>query len=171
MGVERQVGVRLFHTTSVDNRTTSTTYNYRIQLTLLDRPETGVRTGWLRCETCGNLVGLRIDSAERTRARKRRELLVVVLSLIAGAWLVGAVRSLPSEGASDAQIWVLVLLFLVVLVALVGSGYLLLTEQGVWIAKGKANGPHRTQPYGLEGMVHLLRERENTLAPFVDDEF
>jgi hypothetical protein len=171
MRVERQVGVRLFHTTRVDSRMTSTTVHYRVQLTLLDRPETGIRTGWLRCATCGNLVGLGIQSAERTRARKRRELLVLVLCVIAGAGLVGYVGSLPDEGASGGLIAVLAILGVVLFFALVVSGYLLLAEQGVGITKGRANGPHRTQPYGAEGVAHLLRKRENTPAPFIDDEF
>jgi hypothetical protein len=171
MRVERQVGVRLFHTTRIDSRMASTTLYYRIQLTLLDRPETGVRTGWLCCATCGNFVGLRIQSAERTRERKRRELLVLVLFLIAGAGLVGYLRSLPDEGVPDALIAVLAILGVVLFVVLVASGYLLLTEQGVGIAKRRANGPHRTQPYSAEGTVHLLSKRENTPAPFIDDEF
>ena len=171
MRVERQVGVRLFHTTRVDSRMTSTTFHYRVQLTLVDRPETGVRTGWLRCATCGNLVGLCIQSAERTRARKRRELVVLVLSLIAGAGLVDYVRSLPDEGVPDGLTAVLAILGVVLFFVLVVSGYLLLAEQGVGITKGRANGPHRTQPYGAEGAAHLLRKRENTPIPFIDDEF
>ena len=59
----------------------------------------------------------------------------------------------------------------VLFIVLVASGYLLLTEQGVSIAKGRSNGPHRTQPYGAEGTVHLLSKRENTPEPFIDDEF
>jgi hypothetical protein len=171
MRVERQVGVRLFHTTRVDSRMTSTTFHYRIQVTLVDRPETGVRTGWLRCTTCGNLVGLCIQSAERTRARKRRDLVVLVLSLVAGAGLVAYVLSLPDEGVPDGLTTVLAILGVVLFIVLVVAGHLLLTEQGVGIARKRANGPHRTQPYGAEGTVHLLSKRENTPAPFIDDEF
>jgi hypothetical protein len=112
-----------------------------------------------------------VKSAERTRARKRRELLVLVLSLIAAAGLVGSVRSLPDEGGPGGLTAVLAILGVVLFFVPVISGYLLLTEQGVGIAKGRASGPHRTKPYGAEGTVHLLRKRENTPTPFIDDEF
>ncbi|AZM50475.1 hypothetical protein DMB38_35985 [Streptomyces sp. WAC 06738] len=155
---------------------TSTTISYGIQQTLVDRPESGVRTGWLRCATCGNSVGLRILSAELTRVRKRRELLVLLLSLIPGAgFAVGFALSLPDPGALTIA---LLISGLLLLSAAGQAAHMLVTEQGAGIAKGRGNGWwHRTQPYRffgagtVKGLEDLHRDREDTPTPFIDDEF
>lgn len=171
--------MHLRHTVHVDARLTSTTFSYRDQLNLLDRPESGVRTGWLRCEACGAYVGLRVQSVARTRARRRRELLALVLSVLAAAGLAFYVSTLPDEGVSGLLIGAVSVLGVVLFVAVAASGSLLLMEQGMGIAKGRANGPHRTTSYSgegnlAEGIVNRVRKPGNaasTPAEFIDEEF
>jgi hypothetical protein len=94
-----------------------------------------------------------------------------VLSPIAGAGVGRLSALLTGRRCPNGLTAVLAILGVVLFFVLAVSGYLLLTQQRVGIAKGRANGPHRTQPYGAEGAVHLLRKRASNPAPSIDDEF
>lgn len=87
MRIEPRVGMRLtchirrdYHVTAVVH--TSWTDYYGVQTAWVDRPAEGIRSGQLRCVTCGQLVGFRIYSETGARARKRRWLAAALIAAV-----------------------------------------------------------------------------------------
>lgn len=73
--MESRVGMRLVHVMEV----TGNTKRYRVQTAWTDRPETGDRTGKLRCAECREYVPFRVLSLKNARARRRWEFTIAVL--------------------------------------------------------------------------------------------
>ncbi|CAM5477012.1 hypothetical protein [Streptomyces griseus] len=139
-----RVGMRLIHMTHTEHRGSDTYHYYRIQTAWVDRPPEGIRTGHLRCATCGGLVGFRLRSRARARARQRLWLAVGLIAAAALAVLIMITATRISSG-SGGESRTLVPAALAV-VALILSVILLPSEDGVTLARLRGSGPHGFKP-------------------------
>ncbi|WYB30623.1 hypothetical protein V6574_12940 [Streptomyces sp. SM1P] len=94
-----RVGMRLIHMTHTEHRGSGTYHYYRIQTAWVDRPSAGVRTGSLRCATCGDMVGFRLRSRARAKARQRVWLAIGLIATAALAVLIVITARMISSGS------------------------------------------------------------------------
>ncbi|MEV0636959.1 hypothetical protein AB0I77_18765 [Streptomyces sp. NPDC050619] len=137
-----RVGMRLIHITGTEYRGSTTYRYYQIQTAWVDRPPEGVQIGYLRCATCGDMVGFRLHSEAGAKARQRRWL---AIALIAGAVLTVsiALTVMMIRGDESANQTLLPSAFS--MVALLWSVILLRQEDGVTPAR-RESGPHHFKP-------------------------
>ncbi|MFB8142373.1 hypothetical protein [Streptomyces parvus] len=94
-----RVGMRLIHMTHTEHRGSTTYHHYRIQTAWVDRPTEGVRTGSLRCATCGDMVGFRLCSQARAKARRRLWLAIGLIATAALAVTITITAKMISSGS------------------------------------------------------------------------
>ncbi|WP_282793128.1 hypothetical protein [Streptomyces sp. CC224B] len=139
-----RVGMRLIHMTRTEHRGSTTYHYYRIQTAWVDRPPEGVRIGYLRCATCGDMVGFRLHSQARAKTRQR---LWLAIALIAAAALTVLITltamMIRSDAGTESQ--TIVPSGLAVL-ALILSVTMLPSEDGVTLARLRNSGPHTFKP-------------------------
>lgn len=113
-----RVGMRLIHMTHTKHRGSDTYHYCRLRTAWVDRPPEGVRTGSLRCATCGDMVGFRARSRARAKARR---LLWRALGLIATASLAVTImitaRMISSVSGGESRTLVPAALAVVALIA------------------------------------------------------
>ncbi|RII15061.1 hypothetical protein DSC45_19390 [Streptomyces sp. YIM 130001] len=142
-----RVGMRLIHVTHTERRGSTTYRYYRIQTAWVDRPPERARLGYLRCATCGDMVGFRLHSEAGARARRRWWLAAVLI-----AATVPAVLSVLTATAVHGDEWIsttalpigLALAALIVFVAVLHQ------EDGVTPVRRKS-GPHHFKPLNPRG--------------------
>ncbi|SBU98188.1 hypothetical protein YW5DRAFT_05787 [Streptomyces sp. Ncost-T6T-1] len=139
-----RVGMRLIHMTHTEHRGSDTYHHYRIQTAWVDRPPEGVRTGSLRCATCGDMVGFRLRSRARAEARRGLWLAIGLIAAAALAVLIVITARMISSG-SGGESRTLVPAALAV-VALIPSVILLPGEDGVSLIRLRGSGPHAFKP-------------------------
>ncbi|MFJ6611240.1 hypothetical protein ACIQPT_13245 [Streptomyces sp. NPDC091289] len=139
-----RVGMRLIHRTHTEHRGSTTYHYYQLQTAWVDRPPEGVRTGYLRCATCGDMVGFRLHSRARAKAR---QLLWLAIGLIATAALavtiMVTVKMISSDSGTESRTLVPATLSVI---ALILSVALFLSEDGVTLARFRGGGPHGFKP-------------------------
>ncbi|WP_228182602.1 hypothetical protein [Streptomyces anulatus] len=138
-----RVGMRLVHMTHTEHRGSATYHYYRIQTAWVDRPPEGVRTGSLRCATCGDMVGFRLHSRARARARRRLWLAAVLISASSLAALIVLTARIISDGGTGTQTLVPTALSVL---ALLVSVVVLPGVDGVTSARPRNSGPHAFTP-------------------------
>jgi hypothetical protein len=135
--------MRLIHITHTEHRGSTTYRYYRIQTAWVDRPPEGVRIGYLRCATCGDMVGFRLHSQARAKTRRR---LWLAIALIAAAALTVLIMltgmMIRSDAGTESQTLLPSALAAVVLII---SVTVLPGEDGVTLARRKS-GPHSFRP-------------------------
>ncbi|MGW6467126.1 hypothetical protein [Streptomyces rubiginosohelvolus] len=139
-----RVGMRLIHMTHTEHRGSDTYHYYRIQTAWVDRPHEGVRTGSLRCATCGDMVGFRLRSRARAKARRRVWLALGIIAAASLAVLIVITARMISSG-SGGESRTLVPAALAV-VALIPPVILLPGEDGVSLIRLRGSGPHAFKP-------------------------
>lgn len=139
-----RVGMRLIHMTHTEHRGSITYHHYRIQTAWVDRPPEGVRTGYLRCATCGDMVGFRLHSQARAKTRQRLWLATALVAGAALAVLITLTAMMISRGTGT-ESRTLVPTALAV-VALILAVFFLPGEDGVTLARLRNSGPHAFKP-------------------------
>lgn len=139
-----RVGMRLIHMTHTEHRGSDTYHYYRIQTAWVERPHEGVRTGSLRCATCGDMVGFRLRSRARAKARQRVWLAIGLIATAALAVLIVITARMISSG-SGGESRTLVPAALAV-AALIAAVILFPSEDGVTLARFRGSGPHGFKP-------------------------
>ncbi len=136
--------MRLSHMTHTEHRGSVTYHYYRIQTAWADRPPEGVRTGYLRCATCGDMVGFRLHSRARAKTRQRLWLAATLISATALAALIALTATMISSGSgTESRTPVPTAL---AVVALILSVVFLPGEDGVTLARLQNSGPHAFTP-------------------------
>ncbi|PVC93504.1 hypothetical protein [Streptomyces sp. CS014] len=139
-----RVGMRLIHMTHTEHRGSNIYHYYRIQTAWVDRPPQGIRTGSLRCATCGDMVGFRLRSRARAKARQRLWLALGLIAITTLAVTITITARMISSG-SGGESRTLVPAALAVL-ALIVSVLLFPSEDGVTLARFRGSGPHGFKP-------------------------
>ncbi|MFJ4704879.1 hypothetical protein ACIP6I_08480 [Streptomyces anulatus] len=138
-----RVGMRLVHMTHTEHRGSVTYHYYRIQTAWVDRPAEGVRTGSLRCATCGDMVGFRLQSRARAKTRQRLWLAAALISASSLVALIVLTARIISDGGTGTQTLVPTALSVV---ALIVSAVVLPGVDGVTSARLRNSGPHAFTP-------------------------
>ncbi|WP_257136783.1 hypothetical protein [Streptomyces sp. f150] len=136
--------MRLIHMTHTEHRGSDTYHYYRIQTAWVDRPHEGVRTGYLRCATCGDMVGFRLRSRARAKARRGLWLAIGLIAAATLAVLIVITAKMISSGSGN-ESRTLVPAALAV-VALIPAVILIPSEDGVSLARLRGSGPHAFKP-------------------------
>lgn len=137
-----RVGIRLIHHTHTEYSGSTTHRYYQVQTAWADRPPERVRIGYLRCATCGDMVGFRLHSEAGAKARQRRWLAIALIAATALTALL-VLTAMMIRGDEEASVTILP--SSLALVALIASRAFLLQEDGVTPARRKS-GPHRFKP-------------------------
>ncbi|MFC8623081.1 hypothetical protein [Streptomyces anulatus] len=138
------VGMRLIHMTHTEHRGSATYHYYRIQTAWADRPPEGVRTGYPRCATCGDMVGFRLRSRARAKTRQRLWLAAALVAAAALAVLITLTAMMISSDAGTESLTLVPTALAVV--ALILSVVFLPGEDGVTLARPRNSGPHAFKP-------------------------
>ncbi|MFE0417723.1 hypothetical protein [Streptomyces tendae] len=146
MRVGSRVGIRLIHITHTTGFTTIATH-YRIQTAWADRPPEGIQIGYLRCATCGDMVGFRLHSEAGTTARKRRWLVFALVAAVVCAAVSVLTIHYGFWAAEHTETAYLGMSLLMVGPGLASwvSIFILLAEDGVTPLR-RRNGQHHFKP-------------------------
>jgi hypothetical protein len=139
--------MRLIHVVDLSQTLTTTTHRYTMQTAWADRPAEDVRTGQLRCTTCGNLVGFRLYSVARARLRRRWEIATALIGVPAAVLAVIALIQLDmADNLSLAASFGL--LGVAGIGGLAGAVAVLMAvnEDGVLLDRKRRNGFHDFKP-------------------------
>ncbi|GGK16173.1 hypothetical protein GCM10011583_55070 [Streptomyces camponoticapitis] len=136
-----RVGMRLIHITHSEHTSSATYHHYRIQTAWVDRPPEGARLGYLRCASCGDMVGFRLQSESRAKARQRWLLATALIAPAVVAMLIVLTVTIGEEGNRPLTVLSASLISFVMILS-IGA---LLGEDGVTLAR-RNSGVHHFQP-------------------------
>lgn len=137
-----RVGMRLIHIIRTERANSATYHHYRIQTAWVDRPPEANRIGYLRCATCGDMVGFRLHSEARAKARQRWLLAVALIAVaVIAVLIVLTVMMISGEGSASLTVLPSGLAVFVPIISVA----LLLGEDGVTLAR-RNSGPHHFKP-------------------------